>query len=111
MIGIVSSVLSLSFFLATLAYHEDILLHLERKLQESRCAHHYSGSSGSGSLLEPSSHNTTSSKIILQRQLSTADENECVFLAFSTLYPWPLWGTLSFYVLLNINLVLSAIYK
>ena len=101
MIGIVSSVLSLSFFLATLAYHEDILLHLERKLQESRCNNHYSS-------LAPlhSTHNTTS-KIIL----STADENECVFLAFSTLYPWPLWGTLSFYVLLNINLVLSAIYK
>ena len=106
MIGTVSSVLSLSFFLATLAYHEDILLHLERKLQESRCNHHYS--SLASSLLAPlhSTHNTTS-KIIL----STADENECVFLAFSTLYPWPLWGTLSFYVLLNINLVLSAIYK
>ena len=30
-----------SFILGTLAYHENILLHLEKKLQEKGCAHHY----------------------------------------------------------------------
>ena len=57
-IGTVSSVLSLAVILGTLAYHEDILLHLESKLQEKRCAHHYSSFASEKPLLLP--HNTTS---------------------------------------------------
>ena len=57
-IGTVSSVFSLAVILGTLAYHEDILQHLESKLQEKRCAHHYSSFASENPLLLP--HNTTS---------------------------------------------------
>ena len=57
-IGTASLVLSLAVILGTLAYHEDILQHLESKLQEKRCAHHYSSFASENPLLLP--HNTTS---------------------------------------------------
>ena len=94
-IGSVSTGLSLLILLTSLAYHSQVSLHLATKVQEQKCyqsedvyVKRTSTSTGSG-----------------------AGGNECVFLAFSTLYPWPLWIILSLYILLSINLVISAVYR
>jgi hypothetical protein len=38
-------------------------------------------------------------------------ENECVFFALTSLFPWAIWATLLTYALLNAGLVVSALYK
>ena len=40
-----------------------------------------------------------------------AKENDCVFVAFSVLFPWPLWTVLSTYAILNAGLIVSSVYK
>ena len=81
LIGAASAASTLIALFVTLAYHDAIGLQLEAKLAKA------SDCSGS------------------------SYENECAFLALSTIYPWPLWTVLSFYIILNVNLVLSAVYK
>ena len=44
------------------------------------------------------------------RTLQT-EENECIFVAFSVLFPYPLWVVLLTYALLNASLIASAVYK
>ena len=39
------------------------------------------------------------------------EENECIFVAFSVLFPWPLWTALGTYAILNLSLIASATYK
>ena len=44
------------------------------------------------------------------RTLQT-EENECIFVAFSVLFPYPLWVVLLTYAFLNASLIASAVYK
>ena len=44
------------------------------------------------------------------RTLQT-EENECIFVAFSVLFPYPLWVVLLTYAFLNASLIVSAVYK
>ena len=81
-IGTVSVLLSLAVFLVTWAGHQDIRVHLRVLIEKHHCSSHLNGS-----------------------------DNRCVILALSALYPWPLWITLLIYVLVNMNLVISALYK
>ena len=93
-IGSVSTGLSLLILLTSLAYHSQVSLHLATKVQEQKCYQ--------------------SEDVYVKRTSTTGSGgggNECVFLAFSTLYPWPLWIILGLYILLSINLVVSAVYK
>ena len=93
-IGSVSTGLSLLILLTSLAYHSQVSLHLATKVQEQKC---YQSEDVYVKRTNPSGSGNRS--------------NECVFLAFSTLYPWPLWIILGLYILLSINLVISAVYK
>jgi hypothetical protein len=96
-IGTVSTVLSLSILLFTIGYYDQIIQHLANKVAEKRC---YTFSN------QPQE----TKKVNWSRTLKT-HENECVFLAFTTLFPWPLWATLATYVILNVSLIVSAVYK
>ena len=90
-IGSVSTGLSLLILLTSLAYHSQVRDHLASRVREQKCY--------------------TEDVFSKPQKDGAGNGNECVFLAFSTLYPWPLWIILGLYILLSINLVVSAVYK
>ena len=55
-------------------------------------------------------HMTHTKMVNWTRTLQT-EENECIFVAFSVLFPWPLWTALGTYAILNLSLIASATYK
>ena len=50
-------------------------------------------------------------KIVNWTRTLQTQENECIFVAFAVLFPWPLWTALSTYAILNASLIASAVYK
>ena len=50
-------------------------------------------------------------KIVNWTRTFQTEENECMLIAFSVLFPWPLWTVLSTYAILNASLIASATYK
>lgn len=101
-IGTVSSVIALLLLLFSIGYKDSINAHLETKVAAKRC-YSFVLPTTSQSTVVPMSVNWT--KTLMTR------ENDCVFLAFTTLFPWPLWIVLASYSLLNMSLVASAVYK
>lgn len=91
-IGTVSVVICLFLLLTSIAYQDQIQDHFKRRLEAEECI---SGSDGH----------------VNWSRTWSATQNECIFLVFSILFPWPLWIILSTYCLLNANLVVSAVYK
>ena len=91
-VGLVSGFVSLFILFLSMGYRDVISGHFDHKLDHKKCYHY------------------VETDINWTKTLAN-EENECIFLAFKMLFPWPLWITLASYVLVNATLVVSAIYK
>ena len=91
-IGTVSCVLCLLILFATIAYKDQLQYHIVRRLQAENCI-------------------SKDTREVNWSKTWSAKENECIFLVFSFMFPWPLWIFLGLYFILNANLVVSAVYS
>merc|ERR1712062_248309 len=114
-IGTVSCLSSLFLLFLTIGYEDVIMVHLESKAAHKGC-YEYSEIT----LLNEATTNVDKSvlythiehsKVVNWTRTFKTEENECIFVAFAVLFPWPLWVALATYAILNISLIVSAVYK
>ena len=102
MIGTVSSVFCLLVLLVTIGAKDVISQHCLQRLLDQNCIQKSSfGDDDDVRRAGVSSYSLSHSR----------DDSECVYLVFDALFPWPLWTVLGLYFLLNVNLVISAVYR
>ena len=107
LIGSVAASFSLLLLLLTAAYKDSILGHFEDRLRAEGCITDDNDDDSRGTAVSSSNSNESTS---MGWTKAATEDNDCIFLVFSALFPWPLWSVFSAYFVLNAVLVVSAVY-